>query len=84
MPKFSVLRGEDAINALHNYIRVIEKKKSRELTRKQKRALIKLAEGLISAIKKESTEPSTQQEAASLSLASRLKKIMLTRKILPD
>ena len=54
IPEFSTLRGEEAIRALHEYIRELEEQKSEELTKKQTEALIKFAQGLISAIE---TEP---------------------------
>lgn len=50
IPKFPVLRGKKAINALYDFINELEEQKGNELTEKQTKALIKLAEGLISTI----------------------------------
>jgi len=52
-PEFSVLSGEDAIKALNEYIEELQKGENKELTKKQTRAMIKLARGLIATIEME-------------------------------
>lgn len=52
-PEFPKLRGEKAIKALHDFINELVEQRGKELTDKQTTALIKLANGLISSIKRE-------------------------------
>ncbi len=53
IPELPVLRGKEAIKALHDFIVELEKQKDEELTEKKTNALIKLAKGLISSIEAE-------------------------------
>lgn len=53
IPQFPVLQGEQAVKALHGFIRELEEPRKEELTEKQTVALIKLAKGLISSIEGE-------------------------------
>ncbi len=80
VPDFPILRGEDAIDALQGYIRELDKQKKPELTKNQKEALMKLANGLISAIKKETeNQKATTKEKNNSSLVAQLKKSLLKR-----
>lgn len=54
MPELSVLRGEDAVAALQEYIDELEENGDEDLTQSQTEALIRLAKGLISTIEAES------------------------------
>ena len=47
------MRGEEAIEALCNYILELEEQRGKELTEKQNTALVKLAKRLISSIEAE-------------------------------
>lgn len=49
--QFPVLHGKKAVNALHDFISKLQEQRTEELTEKQTRALIKLANGLIQSIK---------------------------------
>jgi len=53
MPELSVLRGEDAVAALQEYIDELKKNRDEDLTESQTKALIRLAKGLISTIEAE-------------------------------
>jgi|GEM_PF-4454270 len=53
MPELSVLRGEDAVAALQEYIDELEENRDEDLTESQTKALIRLAKGLISTIEAE-------------------------------
>ena len=53
IPQFPVLRGEQAVNALQDYIAELKGQENSELTEKQVAALVKLARGLISSIEAE-------------------------------
>lgn len=53
IPEFPTLRGQEAIDALNEIIKELEQQKGKELTEKQAKALIKVANGLISSIKVE-------------------------------
>jgi len=50
---FPRLRGEEAINALRDFVYELEEQKGKELTEKQAQALIKVTRGLIYSIKTE-------------------------------
>lgn len=60
IPQIPVLRGEKAIEALHDFINELEEQRGKELTEKQADAMVKLATGLISTIETE-TYPSTSK-----------------------
>lgn len=53
IPEFPTFRGQEAIDALNEIIKELEQQKGKELTEKQAKALIKVANGLISSIKVE-------------------------------
>jgi hypothetical protein len=74
IPELPILRGEEAINALHEYIRELEEQKNEELTEKQTKALIKLAQELISAIETETHSAREDEKIKSPSLVAQLKK----------
>jgi len=52
-PESPVLCGEEAINALYNYVDELEEKESPELTERHKAALTKVAKALISSLEDE-------------------------------
>jgi hypothetical protein len=52
-PEVLVLKGEEAVEVLQKYVKELEEAKPKELTKKQAKAMIKLANGLMSAIKEE-------------------------------
>ncbi|MCW4052835.1 MAG: hypothetical protein NWE78_06480 [Candidatus Bathyarchaeota archaeon] len=66
VPKFQVLRGKEAINALSEYISELEQYAGEDLTKTQIAALIKLAEGLISSIENETTIDANVREPGLL------------------
>jgi hypothetical protein len=49
-PEFPRLQGEEAIEALHNFIEELNSKEKKELTKKQTKTLTKLAKGIIASI----------------------------------
>ncbi len=53
IPEFPVLRGPEAMEALHGFIDELEEERGKELTDKQTNALIMIANGLISSIEAE-------------------------------
>ncbi len=53
IPEFPRLRGEEAIEALHDFMREFEEQRGKELTDKQISVLLKFALGLISSIEAE-------------------------------
>jgi adenylosuccinate synthase len=53
IPKIQKIQGEEAIIALQSFVTELEHNKERKLTKKQKRALIKIADSLITSIKEE-------------------------------
>ena len=60
-PKTVVLKGEQALAVLNEYIHELQMGFAEELTRRQTEAMIKLAKGLISTIESETqTPPKTQ------------------------
>lgn len=52
-PKFPRLEGEEAIEALHNFIKNLEERDDKKLTKKQTKTLKKVAKGIITSIKAE-------------------------------
>ena len=77
IPEFPTLRGGEAKRALYEYIRELKEQKSKELTKKQTKALIKLAQGLISAIEAESCSAAAEKKIESPRLVTQLKKTIL-------
>ncbi len=59
-PEIMVLKGEEAITVLNEYIFELEEQRQEELTQEQAKAMIKLAKGLISIIQ---AETQTQHKA---------------------
>ncbi|UCE95842.1 MAG: hypothetical protein JSV51_09100 [Candidatus Bathyarchaeota archaeon] len=58
-PQINVLKGEEAVEVLNDYINELRENKPDELTKNQTTTMIKLAEGLIQAIESDqSTEGS--------------------------
>ena len=53
IPEFPKLRGEEAIEALNDFVRELEEQRGKELTDKQTTALMKFSLGLISSIEAE-------------------------------
>jgi hypothetical protein len=53
LPRFRILKGKEAIKALHEYIDELQKTKENILTAEQTSVMIKLAQGLIATIKDE-------------------------------
>jgi chromatin remodeling complex protein RSC6 len=82
IPEFPTHRGKDAIKALYEYIRELKEQRSEELTKKQTKALIKLAQGLISAIETETRSAAAKKKIKSPHLVAQLKKAIL--KHLPE
>lgn len=64
IPELQVLKGEEAIAALKEYIKELNENGDEDLTQNQIMALIKLAQGLISTIESEShsSEPKKKQK----------------------
>ena len=79
IPEFPKLRGEEAIEALHNFIDELEEQKDKELTDKQTAALIKFAEGLISTIETERLSNTSDKE---ISFVNQFKKTIM--KYIPE
>ena len=71
IPEIIVLRGKEAIEALHGFIDELEGQRGKDLTDKQTDALVRLAEGLISSIEAEMQSNSSKEE---MRLVKRLKK----------
>jgi len=65
-PKIVVLKGEEAVEVLNNYIKELGENKPEELTEGQTKAMIKLAEGLIQTIEHESSNQENKQEIPQL------------------
>ncbi|MCW3980240.1 MAG: hypothetical protein NWF11_02065 [Candidatus Bathyarchaeota archaeon] len=66
VPKFQVVRGKEAINALSEYISELEQYDGEDLSRTQITALIKLAKGLISSIENETPSDTKVREPGLL------------------
>ena len=62
IPEIIVLRGEEAIEALHGFITELEGQRGEDLTDKQIDALVRLAEGLISSIEAEIQSKASKEE----------------------
>lgn len=77
MPKFMKLRGERAIEALHDFMNEFEEQRGKELTEKQATALIKLAKGLISLIEAEKQSYTSDENVKKMRFASKLKQTIM-------
>ena len=64
IPELPILCGEEAKNALHEYIRELEEQKSEELTEKQSKVLIKLSHELISTVETQMRSAREEEEKA--------------------
>lgn len=71
IPEIIVLRGEEAIEALHGFINELEGQRGKDLTDKQTDALVRLAEGLTSSIEAEMRSNASEEE---MRLVKQLKK----------
>jgi ribosomal protein L17 len=49
LPEFPRLQGEEAIETLQNFIKLLAEKGNKDLTKKQTKTLKKVAEGLITS-----------------------------------
>ena len=75
IPEFSVLRGEEAIWPLLDFINEVEEDRSKGwLTKKQAKALIKLANGLISSIEAEMRSGTSDKDIKETRFLTHLKK----------
>jgi len=61
-PEFPRLQGEEAIEALHNFIEELNEKGNKELTKKQTETLKKLAKGIITSIEATKNEEPQNKE----------------------
>lgn len=64
IPEFPKLRGEEAIEALYDFVDELEDQRGKELTDKQTTALIKFAWGLISSIEAEKQVGTSDKETS--------------------
>ncbi len=76
LPKFPRLQGKEAIFALNNFIKELEEKRDKELTKKQTKTLKKFAKGIITSIEAEQNRESRKKETG---FASRLKASIMRR-----
>lgn len=77
IPELPTLRGENAIKALNEYIKELEKQNNEELTKKQTQTLIRLSQGLISVIQTETYSVKAEKQTKSPSFVSKFKKAIL-------
>ncbi|UCH32160.1 MAG: hypothetical protein JSV05_01865 [Candidatus Bathyarchaeota archaeon] len=81
-PAIVVLKGEEAITALNQYIEELRGGQAEELTEEQTGVMIKLAKGLISTIENESLAPESSQNPPLIqrlrkAICSNLPKILI-------
>jgi len=62
IPEFPKLRGEEAVEALNDFIKELGEQRGKELTDKQTNALIKFSLGLISSIEAENLASKTMEK----------------------
>jgi hypothetical protein len=62
LPKSQILQGNEAIDALNEYISELHQYNGEDLTKTQTNALIKLAKGLISTIENETSSADRMKE----------------------
>ena len=65
-PEVYVLKGEEAIETLNNYIHELKEGTAQELTEEQTKAMIKLAEGLIQTIQNDTPTREKTKKATFL------------------
>ncbi len=53
LPEFPRLQCEEALEALHNFIKELDEKDNKDLTKKQTKTFKKLAKGIITTIEAE-------------------------------
>jgi hypothetical protein len=70
LPEFPRLQGEEAIEALHNFIEELNEEGNKDLTKKQTKTLKKLAKGIITSI--ESTK-SEEPQIEEMGFASKIR-----------
>lgn len=77
IPEFPVLRGEKAIKALNDFIGELEGQRGKELTKKQKTALIKLVKELISYAEAESRVGASEKGIKKMRFVTHFKKAIV-------
>jgi hypothetical protein len=82
VPEFPRLRGEEAIEALCDFVKELEEERDKELTEKQTMALIKFAWGLISSIETEMQLGSSDKAIKEAHFVSHLKRTFI--KYIPE
>jgi len=82
IPEFPKLRGEEAIEALCDFVNELEEQRGKELTDKQTTALIKFAWGLISSIEAEKRLDTSDKLIKEIRFVSQLKKTIM--KYIPE
>jgi hypothetical protein len=70
LPEFPRLQGEEAIEALHNFIEELNEEGNKDLTKKQTKTLKKLAKEIITSI--ESTK-SEEPQIEEMGFASKIR-----------
>ncbi len=75
-PEFPRLQGEEAIEALHNFIEELNSKENKELTKKQTKTLTKLAKGIIASIEAAKTE---EPQIEEMGYASKIRNLIVRR-----
>jgi len=80
IPEIPILRGQEAIEALNEIIKELEQQKGNELTEKQAKALMKVANELISSIKAEmDSEASNKRKLGKFAVFKRFEDTVLPR-----
>ena len=74
VPEFQRLHGENAIEALYDFVDSLERQKDKELTNKQTQTLIKFAWGLVSSLKAEKQLVSSKRDGKETSSMGQLKR----------
>jgi len=77
IPKFPILRGEEAIETLYDFIDELKERRGKELTDKQTNALVKVAEGLISSIEAETRFHASDTLCEEMHFMDQLKKTVM-------
>ena len=74
VPEFQRLHGENAIEALYDFVDSLERQKDKELTDKQTQTLIKFAWGMVSSLKAEKQLVSSKRDGKETSSMGQLKR----------
>ena len=77
IPESPRLRGEKAVEALHNFVDELEKQRSEELTDKQTTTLTKFALGLISSIEAEKQLGTSEKDIKEMAFVNQLRKTIM-------